>query len=76
MIDMTALKFALGDDFDPAGDYLVCGYNDLHLMQSKGYRQVGKIQDPSPGDNWMLVFDRRKFVDTKPSILGKFVGKP
>jgi hypothetical protein len=59
-INQETLKAALGKDYDPQGDYVVCGYNDLHLMQSKGYKQVGTIQDPTPADQDLLVFDRRQ----------------
>lgn len=66
-INMDTVRAALGADFDPKGDYLVCGYDQLHTMESKGYRQVGKVQDPSPGDRWLLVFDRRK--ESRPGMV-------
>ena len=64
-IDMNSMKQALGDKFDPSGDYVVCGYNDRALMQSKGYREVGTIQDPSPEDRDMLIFDRKPLPEKK-----------
>jgi hypothetical protein len=59
-ISHETLKAALGEKYDPTADYLVCGYNDLHLMQAKGYPQVGTIQDPTPADQDLLVFVRPK----------------
>ena len=60
VINMDTLKIALGDAFDPEGDYVVCSYRDLHFMNSKGYKQVGTVQDSSDADSSMLVFDRHK----------------
>ena len=57
---MDSLKQALGPTFDPEGDYLVCGYDNLHFCQSRGYRQVGEIQDPTTVDSTLLVFLRPK----------------
>lgn len=58
-INHDTLKAALGTAYDPKADYVVCTYAQLHTMQAKGYRQVGEVQDSSPGNQTMLVFDRR-----------------
>lgn len=58
-INQDTLKTALGKDYDPQGDYIVCGYDQLEYCLGRGYRQVGTIQDPSPADQDLLVFDRR-----------------
>ena len=76
-INLDTLKAALGAEFDEKGDYLVCGFDQKHTCEAKGYRLVGRVQDPSPGDSEMLIYDRRsdKFQDTKPGILGKLLGR-
>jgi len=71
-IDMRAVEMALGDKFDPQGDYAVCGYNDRAMMLGKGYREVGTIQDPSPDDRDLLIFDRKP---VEPSFVKKMLGK-
>lgn len=57
-IGMDSVKAALGKDYREDGDYIVCGYDQKPMCIAKGYREVGKLQDPSPADSELLIFDR------------------
>ena len=77
-IDQAALKNALGPVFDPEGDYVCCGHGSAHIMDTKGYRRVGVVQDSTQGDSTLLVYDRKPAapVPTKKKIFSFQKGTP
>jgi len=74
-IGLDSVKAALGDKYDPEGDYLVCGYDQRPMCVAKGYREVGKLQDPSPQDSEMLIFDRKPLEGSRSKFKDKVQGK-
>ena len=58
MIDIDAVKAVLGSKYREDGNYAVCGFGQQPFMLSRGYKEVGRIQDPSDYDREMLIFDR------------------